>query len=266
MKTKQPFIPHVLAWLTNIYTASGAVWGLLALKAISDQQFITAFWFMAAAVFVDASDGTVARALHIKNLTPQIDGALLDNIVDYLNYVVVPAYFLLETTLVPAALQIGLAALVVLTSAYQFTQADAKTADHFFKGFPSYWNVVIFYMFLWNLPPITNSIVLIAFSILVFVPIKYVYPSRLDYLTRRLGLRRLMLAATISWGVASVWLLWIYPQSNLPVSEFMLAFTLVYALVSVYRTFVPLPGEGETIPEPKPIRVRRRLFPKASGR
>ncbi len=247
----------ILAWLTHIITASGALWGLLAIQAISQQAFIKAFWFMAAAVFVDAADGTLARQVNIKKAIPQIDGALLDNIVDFLNYTIVPAYFLLESGLVAAPLRTPLAAMMALTSAYQFTQDDAKTADHFFKGFPSYWNVVVFYMFLWGLPPLVNSIGLILAGILVFVPIKYVYPSRMTYLTHRAGLRRLMLGSTILWGAASVALLWIYPHTSPLATTFMVAFTFAYLVISVYRTLVPLSPE---IAEPKRPRVRLRFF------
>jgi len=253
----------ILAWLTHLITASGAVWGLLAIRAISHQQFVTAFWFMAAAVIVDAADGTLARRVNIKKTIPQIDGALLDNIVDYLNYTIIPAYFVLESGLVGAPLRLPLAALIALTSAYQFTQADAKTADHFFKGFPSYWNVVVFYMFLWNLSPTVNAVTLVVFGVLIFVPIKYVYPSRMQYLTHHRGLRQFMLGITILWGVASIGLLLIYPQSSPPITVFMLAFTLVYVLASLYRTIVPLSDEA---PEPKTMRLRikRRLFPRVS--
>jgi len=254
-----------LAWFTHLVTASGAVWGLLAINAISKQQFVTALWFMAAAIVIDAGDGTLARLFHTRTLTPQIDGALLDNIVDYLNYTIVPAYFLLGSHLLPGAWQTPLAVWIVLTSAYQFTQTEAKTADHFFKGFPSYWNLVVLYMFLWELPPAVNGGLLVVLGLLVFVPIKYVYPSRLDYLTRRQGLRRLMLGSTILWGMASAWLLWIYPRSSLLATEFMLAFALFYVLVSLYRTFVPLLLDAPT--ESRPVRrLRRRVLPIKFGR
>ncbi len=231
----------VLAWLIHLFTASGAVWGVLAIRAISHQQLLPAFWYMALAVFIDAIDGTFARWVNSKQAVPHIDGALLDNIVDYLNYTIVPAYFVLETTLIASPLRTPVAAMILLTSAYQFTQADAKTADHFFKGFPSYWNLVICYMFLWGLRPTTNFAILLFLGVMVFVPIKYIYPSRLEYLTHSKILQQLMLAATILWGAASAGLLWVYPQANRPLTLFMIAFFLLYVLISVYRTFVPLP-------------------------
>ena len=38
------------------------------------------------------------------------------------------------------------AAIPLLASCYQFCRTDAKTDDHFFLGFPSYWNIVAFYV------------------------------------------------------------------------------------------------------------------------
>ncbi|MCP4426817.1 MAG: phosphatidylcholine synthase [Chloroflexi bacterium] len=253
----------ILAWLTHLFTASGAVWGLLAIRAIGQRQFVPAFWFMLAAVFVDASDGTLARRVNIKQAIPKIDGALLDNIIDYLNYAIVPAYFLLESNLVIEPLRLPLAALITLTSAYQFTQTDAKTADHFFKGFPSYWNVTVFYMFLWDLSPTMNAFTLTALNVLVFTPIKYIYPSRMKYLTHRRGLRQSMLALTVLWGAASIRLLLIYPESSPPVTAFMVSFTLLYALVSLYRTIVPLSDEAPKV-QPIRLRLKRRFFPRVS--
>jgi phosphatidylcholine synthase len=84
-------------------------------------------------------------------------------------------------------------ALVLLTSSYQFAQADAKTSDHFFKGFPSYWNVVVVYLFFMGTSPLLNLIVLLICAVLVFVPVKYVYPSRTT------KYRRLTLALTAGW-------------------------------------------------------------------
>ena len=165
-------------WMTHLVTASSAVWGLLAILAITNGAWIEAFWWMAVAVAIDSFDGALARRVDVKKVLPQIDGALLDNIVDYLNYVFVPAYFLYATNLLPARFAVLGAALILLASAYQFSQSDAKTEDHYFKGFPSYWNVMVFYMFMLGTGPWLNLGITVLLCVLVFVPIKYIYPSR----------------------------------------------------------------------------------------
>lgn len=245
---------RVAAWLVHLFTASGAVFGLLTLSAIHREQYILAFWLMGWAIAIDAVDGILARQARTTIAAPKIDGALLDNIIDYLNYVVAPAFLLLEAGLLPAnGWQYIGSALIVLSSAYQFTQPDAKTKDHFFKGFPSYWNIVIFYLFFWQTAPWTNLVIIIILSILVFVPIKYVYPSRLDYLSRNIWLQWAMLIATILWGVATGAMLWIYPAKNQLLITLSIGYIIFYVLISLYRTFVPL--EGVTLEAGKSSRL-----------
>ncbi len=233
---------HIAAWLVHLFTASGAVIGLVTLSAIHRKEFVTAFWFMGAAIAIDSLDGYLARRSNVKKIAPQIDGALLDNILDYINYVVAPAFFLLEGDLLPHDWRLVGTSMIVLASAYQFTQHDAKTKDHFFKGFPSYWNIVVFYLFFWQTLPWINLVIVIMLSIMVFVPIKYVYPSRLDYLSRNIWLQWAMLVATLLWGAASLALLWLYPDTNNILVLLSVGYAVVYAMISLYRTFVPLEG------------------------
>lgn len=188
----------VAAWGVHLFTASGVAWGFLALLAIQNHDWLLTFLWMAIAVAVDSLDGTLARRLQVKGALPGFDGALLDNVVDYLTYVVVPAFFLVEADLFPPQLATTGAVLILLASAYQFCQADAKTEDHFFTGFPSYWNVVVLYLFLWGLSPQVNLAIVIVLVILVFVPVRYVYPSRTQ------AYRHVTLAMLSVWGVLTV--------------------------------------------------------------
>lgn len=231
---------RVAAWLVHLFTASGAVFGLLTFGAIHQGKLIFAFWLMSAALLVDSFDGMLARRAQTKVAAPKIDGALLDNIIDYINYVMVPAFLLLVGDLLPPDWAPLGASVVVLASAYQFTQPEAKTWDHFFKGFPSYWNIVVFYLFLWQMSPWVNLGIVLILSVLVFVPIKYVYPSRLDYLTSQVWLRQAMWAATILWGVATGALLLIYPATNWLLVGLSIAYAVAYVLISLYRTLVPV--------------------------
>jgi phosphatidylcholine synthase len=237
---------RVAAWSVHLFTASGAVFGLLTLYAIHQHHYLLAFWLMGAAIIVDSVDGILARRAQTKVAAPRIDGALLDNILDYLNYVIAPAFFLLVAELLPQGWGFVGTGIIVLASAYQFTQPEAKTEDHFFKGFPSYWNIVVFYLFFWQTPPTVNLIIVVALAVLVFVPIKYVYPSRLDYLTHNRWLRRAMLAATLLWGVATAVLLLIYPRTNFVMVTLSIAYAIFYTAISLYRTFRPI----EPLPRP----------------
>lgn len=227
-------------WLTHAFTAGGAFLGLLALWAVSLEKPTVAFWLMSATIVVDAVDGMFARWIDIKRVVPQIDGALLDNIVDFFNYAMVPAFFLLMIPVVPMSSRFICALAITFSAAYQFTQVDAKTEDHFFKGFPSYWNIAVFYLFFWQMQAWINFLIILFLAAMSFVPIKYVYPSRLDYLTHSKTLRLAMLTATIVWGIATAGLLWVYPASH-PILVFLsMGYLILYMVISLYRTWVPL--------------------------
>jgi phosphatidylcholine synthase len=229
-----------LGWMIHAFTASGAFVGLMALHAIYNHEWLMAFWLMGAAIMIDAVDGMFARVVKIKLAVPQIDGALLDNIVDFFTYTIVPCFFLLVTPLLPDYWRFACVMIVTFSSAYQFTQMDAKTSDHFFKGFPSYWNIVVFYLFFWQMSVWINFSILLFLAALSFVPIKYVYPSRLEYLTHNPALRFAMLMATVLWGVATSGLLWSYPETN-PLMVFVsMGYLILYVVISLYRTWVPL--------------------------
>jgi phosphatidylcholine synthase len=196
----------VLAWGVHLFTATGAVWGFLALLAIFNHNWRVMILWMILAMLVDGLDGTFARWADVKTYANGIDGALLDNILDYLNYVIVPALFLVEADVLPYSFRLVGACSILLTSAYQFTQTDAKTDDHHFKGFPSYWNVAALYMLLMNLPQWVNFGFLMLFNVMVFIPIKYIYPTRNTYL------RRLTLGLTYLYGAIGIWGLLLYPN------------------------------------------------------
>lgn len=229
-----------IGWSIHAFTASGACMGLLSLYAIYQHNLLLALWFMSAAIIIDAVDGMFARMIKIKEVVPEIDGALLDNVVDFFNYAVVPCFFLMVTDLLPPYWRLVCVMAIIFASAYQFTQVDAKTRDHFFKGFPSYWNIAVFYLFFWQMNNITNMIILLSLAVLSFIPIKYIYPSRLDYLTNNKYLRIGMICMTVLWGAATTSLLWIYPESNLFLVGISISYLLLYIGISLYRTWVPL--------------------------
>jgi phosphatidylcholine synthase len=218
----------VLAWLVHLYTALGAVIAFATVLCIEQKLFQEAFWLMFLAVAVDATDGTLARALRVKELIPWFDGDRLEDIVDYANYVIVPVFFLVRAELLPRQDALWLAALPLLASAYGFSQREAKTADHFFRGFPSYWNILVFYFYVLQTPRWMNAFAIIFLSILVFVPVKYIYPSRSPLyrgLTNGLG---------ILWGVSL--LLIIHSLSEPPRTLVLasLAFPIYYTLLSFW--------------------------------
>jgi phosphatidylcholine synthase len=222
------FQQKLAAWFTHLFTASGSLWGLMALIAITNETWVAAFAWMGVAVFVDSFDGLIARRARVKDVLPNFDGALLDNIIDFLNYVVVPAYFLYQSSVLPQPAALISAALILIASSYQFCQADAKTDDHFFKGFPSYWNVMVYYMFLFQWNEWVNLAIILVLSLLVFVPIKYVYPSRTEMN------QRLTMSLALVWGVLNVVIMLQYPNHHPWLVWGSLLYVIYYCGLSIY--------------------------------
>jgi phosphatidylcholine synthase len=235
------FVDYVRAWGVHLFTASAAFLGVMTLVEITQQEYIHAIWLMVITIVIDALDGAMARGVHVKSVLPRFDGALLDNIVDFLNYVVTPSFFLLfKPDMLPVDASVWIVLAITMTSAYQFCQSDAKTPDHFFKGFPCYWNIVVSYMFLFDTSMTFNTVVLSILCVLIFVPIKYVYPSRLDYLTDSKKLKILMHVFSFSYGVSSVMMLWYYPVIHRASLIFSIVYIIVYLWLSLYRTYYPM--------------------------
>jgi phosphatidylcholine synthase len=212
--------------LVHLLTASGAVVGLWGLVAAAHGRIRDAFIAMVIATAIDGVDGWLARRLDVRRRRPLIDGARLDDVVDYLTFVVLPAFVLLELDLVPRGWDWPVAAAMVLSSAYGFSRTDAKTAEAF-TGFPSYWNIVVFYLAALGWPRWLNAAVVAALAALVFVRIGYVYPSK----TR--VLRRTTISLGVLWGLALVWLIARYPAVPLGWCVTSLAFPLYYVALSL---------------------------------
>ena len=220
------------AWGVHLMTASGAVFSLLALEAGTRGAWRAAFSWLAVAVFVDGIDGGLARWIRVKEVLPGFDGALLDNLVDYASYVLVPAYLLHRAGLLPHDVSLAAAAAVCVASAYQFAQESAKTADHYFTGFPSYWNIAVLYLMVLDLGTTANLIIVAALIVLVFVPLKYVYPSR----TPRF--RTVTVALTSLWGAATIAILWQFPEPSPWLLWLSGIYVVYYVGVSVYLQVV----------------------------
>ena len=220
-----------LAWLVHLYTALGAVVAFVTIVLIEQLKFQEAFWLMALAVAIDSTDGTLARAARVKELIPQFDGDRLEDIVDYANYVIVPSWFLLHANLLPAEDALWLVCLPLIASAYGFCQKEAKTSDNFFLGFPSYWNIIAFYLYVLRSPPWINAFAILLLSVLVFVPIKYIYPSRSP------SFRALTNSLGSLWAVAVLAIIYLLPEPPSWLVFASLLFPAYYTALSFWLAF-----------------------------
>lgn len=219
-------IQSVLAWGVHLYTALGAVLGFQALVAVFDHDYRSAFLFLSFALAIDSTDGALARAAQVKQVLPWFDGELLDNIVDYFCYVVVPAAVLVQPGILPPGTELT-AMLVMLSSAYGFCRTDAKgIVDHYFQGFPSYWNVMVFYFVVLSTSPIVNWIAVLSGVVLVFVPIRWLYPSRME----RMRAPTIMLGAL--WAVLGLAVVWQMPNHSQTLAWISLFYPIYYTVGS----------------------------------
>jgi phosphatidylcholine synthase len=190
------------AYSVHLFTATGAVFSMLAMLAAVEGAWSLMFLWLVVAFIVDGIDGPLARRYHVKTRAPIIDGALLDLIIDYLTYVFIPAFALFQSGLLPG--WTGWAAIIVITfaSVLYFADTRMKTADNSFSGFPACWNMVAVVVFatrpdFWI---ILGLIVVLAVS--MFVQVKFVHPVR----TQRW--RNVTLPVAVLWTLLAGWAAW----------------------------------------------------------
>jgi phosphatidylcholine synthase len=197
-------VPEPVGWRwlaasVHLFTALGIICALLAVHALLDRGFETAFIWLGVALIVDGIDGTFARAVDVKRRLPRFSGEKLDQVVDYVTYVFVPVL----------ALQLGgylqgvwggiLASLILLSSLYHFCDYDNKADDHCFVGFPAIWNIVAFYIFAFALPGWAAGLLVLVCVVLTFVPMRWLHPLRVR------ALRPINLAMSALWAIAAIW-------------------------------------------------------------
>ena len=224
----------------HAYTASGALIAWLALRSVWDHDPGTALLWLCLAVFVDATDGFAARAVDVRRHASWIDGARLDDIVDFLTYVFVPMAILWEQQLLAGVPGLVAVAAVLIASGLGFSNLHAKTLDHFFTGWPSYWNLVAVYCLAWRLSATTTTALLLVLAALVFVPLKYVYPSRTATLMRT------TLALGAIWAVQMILIIWWLPTVPAWLLWSSLAYPIYYFGLSLWLNIRPAASTLQT--------------------
>ncbi len=179
------------AWLVHVYTALGGVIGMFALFATLEGRTRHAFLLLIVTIVIDATDGILARRVRVREVLPNFDGAMMDNVIDVLTYVWVPVVIMWAEKLLPGTWWY---VVPVLAALYAYGQAHMKTEDAFFLGFPSYWNVIALYLY-WLRPGAFAAVLIVLVpAVLTFVPTRYLYASK----------NRIFWKTT--WGLGALWL------------------------------------------------------------
>ncbi len=224
---------RILAWCVHLYTALGlvAAAGIAVLIVRGGEaSFRAALGLMLLATLIDSTDGWLARRARVKEFAPGFDGRRLDDLIDFQTYTSLPLLLIWRAEILTGA-QSWWLLLPLVASAYGFSQVNAKTDDGFFLGFPSYWNIVAFYLYLLRPPAWVSLALIIALSLLTFVPWRYLYPSQRTPYSR---LTNLLAAA---WVATLLMILARWPNDSRWLILVSLSFPLYYMLMSWALTF-----------------------------
>jgi phosphatidylcholine synthase len=185
--------PQARAFSVHVLTASGSFLAFLSLVAASEERWTAMFWWLGLALLVDGIDGPIARKLDVKEVLPTWSGELLDNVIDYTTYVIIPAFALYQRGFMGEGLSFLSAAIIVVSSAIYYADTGMKTKENFFKGFPVVWNMVVFTLFVIEPGEWAAFGVVLACGILTFVPVNFLHPVRVE------RLRPLNIGITLAW-------------------------------------------------------------------
>jgi len=191
------------AYFVHMFTATGAVFSMLAMLAAVDAKWSLMFLWLVVAFVVDGIDGPMARKYDVKTKAPIIDGVLLDLIIDYLTYVFIPAFALFNSGLLPG--WAGWIAIIVITfaSVLYFAATRMKTTDNSFSGFPGCWNMFAVVIFATRPDFWVILALVVILSVTMFLRVKFVHPVR----TQRW--RMVTLPMALGWVVLAMWAAWL---------------------------------------------------------
>jgi len=229
------------AWAVHAFTGSGIVLGFLAMISILHGDRTGVFLWLGLALFVDGIDGTLARRVRVREVTPQFDGATLDNVIDYFNYVAVPAMMIWWFGFVPQGWETPAAAAILAVSCYTFANLGMKSHDYYFVGFPALWNLVVLYFHVLQTGPWTNLTVIAVCCVLTFVPWKYVHPFRVK------DWRRFTIPITVLWAATSFRLILIDPvdskarEASPAIFWLWIGASCYFAALSIWRSLKDMP-------------------------
>ncbi|MBB2970755.1 phosphatidylcholine synthase [Mesorhizobium sp. RMAD-H1] len=195
IRTKKVTAPQARAFSVHLLTASGSFLAFLSIVAASEERWTAMFWWLGLALFVDGIDGPIARKLDVKDVLPTWSGELLDNIIDYVTYVLIPAFALYQSGFMGEGLSFLSGAIIVISSAIYYADTSMKTKENFFKGFPVVWNMVVFTLFIVKPGEWIAFATVVISAILSFVPIHFLHPVRV------IRLRPLNLTIFLLWCV-----------------------------------------------------------------
>ncbi|WP_198539719.1 phosphatidylcholine synthase [Rhizobium sp. LCM 4573] len=173
---------EIRAFSVHLLTASGSFLAFLGVVAAAERRFVDMFWWLGLALLVDGIDGPIARKVRVKEVLPNWSGDTLDNIIDYVTYVLLPAFALYQSGMIGEPWSFVAAGMIVVSSAIYYADTGMKTDEYFFSGFPVVWNMVVFTLFVIQASAVTAMVVVSISVVLTFLPINFLHPVRVKRL------------------------------------------------------------------------------------
>jgi phosphatidylcholine synthase len=217
------------AFSVHAFTACGAACALLALIAAAGAAWTQMFVWLGVAAVIDGVDGTFARRLRVAEVLPRWSGDVLDFVVDFTTYVLVPAYAMAMSGLLPQSVALALGLIVTVTGALYFADRRMKTSDSYFRGFPALWNVVAFYLFVLKPVPWLAAVAVAGLAAATFAPIHFVHPIRVP------RWRPLNLAVLLIWALLALWALGQNLDPPVWVAAGLAAIAIYFVIVGLLR-------------------------------
>jgi len=194
-------VNRAFAWGAHFFTASGLIFGFLALIALLNGEQTLSFLFMGLALFVDGVDGSLARFVKVEEALPDIDGTTLDNVIDMVNYTILPVLMIYWYSMVPYNLVNLTCIVILLVSCYTFSDKKMKTSDYYFSGFSAFWNLLVLFLYILDLGLWFNFIAICVCAVLTFIPVKIIHPLRVK------SLRNNAIAFLFVWSFCTLFLI-----------------------------------------------------------
>tara|TARA_Y100001954_G_scaffold6783_1_gene7018 strand:- start:236 stop:973 length:738 start_codon:yes stop_codon:yes gene_type:complete len=226
----------LLGLFVHFLTGCGVIAGFFSLIAVLNNNQKEAFIWLGVAFLIDSIDGTLARKFNVKKNFPHIDGKMLDSIIDFFNYVIIPSIMIYWFKYVPDQFIIIIPSILIFISIYSYVNLNVLTNDNYYNGFPAIWNVVVLYFYIFGSSQMINFIILTLLILLKFSPLKCIHPLRVN------KLKYLSIFFTILWFLMSALLILIKQSDINPVYELFFMFSWVvsniyFISLSLFKTF-----------------------------
>ena len=224
-----------LGILVHLLTGFGIIAGYFALIAVMNNNQKEAFLWLGLAFLIDSVDGTLARKFNVKKNLPNIDGKMLDSIIDFFNYVIIPSIMIYWFRYVPDQFSLLIPAILIFISIYSYVNLNILTNDNYYNGFPAIWNVIVLYFYIFGTSQNVNLILLTLLILLKFSPLKCIHPLRVK------RFKNLSIIFAIIWFLTSALLILIKQSNQISINEILIMFfwvisNIYFIIISISKT------------------------------